>query len=249
MDKALPDILVRYLDGELSGAEKENFEQQLAENSELREELQSLQATREAIRLYGLRQKVSGIHSEMMKEMQPGAVIVPMRKRNLRYALAAAATLVLLIGGYFIYNVITLSPERVFASNYTTYELVTVRDGGSTETLIERAYREKRYNEVISIDASENPTPKAKFLCGAAALELNNLSKAIQCFNEVLAYNRGMSQPVLKDETEYYLALSYLRNKNYDKALALLQTIENDPAHTYRDKVTPKLIRQIKRLH
>jgi tetratricopeptide (TPR) repeat protein len=87
-----------------------------------------------------------------------------------------------------------------------------------------------------------------EFLCGAAALEIRNLSKAIKCFNEVLDASRQTGEPFLKDEAEYYLSLSYIRNQDYDEALALLNTIENDPAHKYSEKVDDKLIRQVERL-
>lgn len=249
MDKALPNILVRYLDGELSGVEKQDLEQELSVDPGLREELDSLRSVREAIRLYGLQQKVSGIHSEMMKEMRPVAIIKPIRGKIIKYSMAVAASLLLLVGGYFIYNAATISPERVFASSYTPFELVTVRDGNNMESNIEKAYREKNYNEVVRIhETGEDHSPQETFLCGSAALEMKNLPKAIKCFNEVLAASRQTGKPILKDEAEYYLSLSYLRNKDYDEALVLLNSIESDPAHTYYKKVNAKLIRQVKRL-
>ncbi len=250
MDNSTPDILVRYLDGELSGVEKQNLEQELSQNTQMREELDSLRSVREAIRLYGLKQKLAGIHGEMMEEMKPGLkTMQPARRKIIRYSIAVAASLVLLIGGYMIYNSMTLSPEKVFASNYNTYELVTVRDGNNAETNAEKAYREKNYNEVLRIhDAGEDHSPKGEFLCGAAALETKDLPKAIKCFNEVLDAGRQSGQPLLMDEAEYYLSLSYIRNKDYEEALVLLNTIENDAAHTYNTKVDEKLIRQVERL-
>jgi tetratricopeptide (TPR) repeat protein len=253
MDNSTPDILVQYLDGELSGTDKLNLEHQLSGDAGMREQLNSLHSAREAIRLYGLKQKISGMHVEMMEELWPAVIRMQPANRSkkiIRYSIAAAAMLLLLISGYMIFSQAKPTPEKVFASNYSHYELVTLRDGNNTETKVEKAYRQKNYTEVLRIhDANEDHTPKGEFLCGAAALETKNLPKAIKCFNEVLDASRQTGQPVLKDEAEYYLSLSYIRNKNYDEALTLLNAIEKDPAHTYNDKVDSKLIRQVERLN
>ena len=49
-------------------------------------------------------------------------------------------------------------------------------------------------------------------------------------------------------ETEYYLFLSYIRDRDYNAALAIMEKIKNDPGHIYHKKVTSKLIRQVKLL-
>ena len=188
----------------------------------------------------------------MMAELQPGVrKIQPAnsKKKFIRYSIGIAASLVLLIGGYMLYTQGERSPEKLFAANYHTYELGTMRDGNAVETKVERAYRAKNYTEVIRIhDAGEDHTPTGEFLCGAAALETKDLPKAIKCFNEVLDASRQTGEPVLEDEAEYYLSLSYIRNQDYEEALVLLNTIQNDPAHKYNDKVDDKLINQVERL-
>ncbi len=243
----MAEKLVRYIDGELTSAEKENLEQQLASDKMLQNKLDSLKSTIKAIKLYGLKSKVSAIHHPMMEEMQaPVRKINPTRK-IVRYSLGVAASLILLAGCYIAYNFLTLSPDKVFASRYQSYELVTVRDGNTNETPVEKAYLEKNYKEVLRIhDAGEDHTPKGEFLCGAAALEVKDNSKAIKCFNEVLDANKQNPKPVLNDEAEYYLSLGYIRNKDYDYALPLLTKIQNDPNHIYNKKITDKLIRQVK---
>lgn len=252
MDNSTPGMsekLVQYLDGGLMGAEKENLAQQLATDTALQAELNSLKSTSEAVKLYGLQQKVSGIHVQMMEEMQPSVKKINSARKIVRYSIAVAASLMLLVGSYMAYNFFTLSPDKVFASRYQSYELVTVRDGNANETPVEKAYREKNYQEVLRIhDAGEDHTPKGEFLCGAAALEVKDNSKAIKCFKEVLDDNKLTQQLILNDEAEYYLSLSYIRNKDYDYALDLLNKIQDNPNHLYNEKVTGKLIRQVKML-
>ncbi len=252
MDNSTPEMsekLIQYLDGELGGSEKVSLEEQLNTDKSLQHELATLKLAREAVKMYGLRKQVSHIHDQMRDEMQQPTRKIRPTNKILRYSISVAASLVLLIGGYLVYNFFTLSPDKVFASSYQSYSLVTVRDGNTNETSAEKAYGDKNYKEVLRLhDAGEDLTTKGKFLCGAAALELQDYSKANKCFKEVLEANKQTQQPVLNDEAEYYLSLSYVRNKDYDYALELLNKIQGDPNHLYRAKVTGKLIRQVKML-
>jgi tetratricopeptide (TPR) repeat protein len=243
------EILVQYLDEELSGTEKEKLEQQLASDQVLQEELNSLQQTREAVRWYGLRQTVQGVHQQVMEEMQAPVRSISPARRIIRYSLAVAASVVLIVLGVAGYNFYNLSSAKVFADNYYSYDQGIVRDGNASQTAAEKAYTQKQYAEVIRIhDAGEEVSQKTSFLTGIASLELNDNNKAIRCFNEVMGMNTQFPVPVLNDEAEYYLALSYIRVKVYDLALPLLKKIQADPGHTYHGKITRKLIRQVKML-
>lgn len=252
MDNSTPGMeekLVQYLDAELTGAEKESLEQQLADSAILRDELDQLKATRAAIRQYGLKTKVAAIHREMMEELQPGVKKIKARNKLAWYGLRVAASVFLVVAGYLTYTFFSLSPEKVFDSGYQSYELVTVRDASTNETAVEKAYREKNYKEVMRIhDTGEDATIKGKFLCGAAALEVNENDKAIDYFEGVLKANKLAQAPAFNDESEYYLSLSYIRRKKYTEALDLLQKIQDDPEHLYKEKVSGKLVRQVKQL-
>ncbi len=252
MDNSTPDMsekLVLYLDGELTGAEKTSLEQELSVNPGLQEALSSLQSAIAGVKLYGLQQTVAGIHGEMMKEWKTPVRKISSTRSIIRYTIAVAASLLLIVGSYMAYNFFTLSPDKVFASRYQSYELATLRDDNTSETAVEKAYREKNYKEVLRIhDAGLDHTPKGEFLCGAAALEVKDNTKAIKCFNEVIVANKQSAQPVLNDEAEYYLSLSYVRNRDYDYALDIMNKIREEPDHKYHSAVTAKLVRQVKML-
>ncbi len=244
----MSELLVRYLDGELSGTEKENLEQQLATDNSLQEELESLKTAREAVKQFGLHHTVTGIHREMMKEMQ-----LPVRKMNttrriIRYSIAVAASIILAVGGIMVYHIFTLSSNRIFASNYRSYELGTLRDGGTHETPVEKAYREKNYKEVVALTEKSQVAREESFLSAMSYLELNNNTMAIERFKRVLFLNQEDKSGLWKDEAEYYLALTYVRNKDFDLALELLYKMQGNPTHLYNQKITRKLIRQVKLL-
>ncbi|MBK8301711.1 MAG: hypothetical protein IPK90_15055 [Chitinophagaceae bacterium] len=239
--------LVSFLEGGLNDIERKAIEQQLSVDMALKQKYDSLVLTRESIRYYGLQQQVASVHQQMLQEM-----VAPVRKINspgkiIRYTIAIAASLVLIAGSYMAYNFFTLSSDKVFASNYQAYELVTVRDLNTDETAIERAYREKKYKEVMRIhDAGEDLTIKGEYLCGTAALELKENVKAIDCFKKVLEENKKTGQSILNEEAEYYLSLTYIRTKEYDNALILLNKMHDDPGHLYNERITGKLLRQVK---
>ncbi len=253
MDNFTPDMpekLVQYLDGELTGAEKINMEQQLAADKTLQNEMDSLKSTREAVKLSGLQQKVADIHVKMMEEMQPPVKKINSTRKILRYSMAVAASLVLLVGGYMAYNFSNLSSSKIFASNYQSFELSNVRDADSQQiSSLEKAYRQKKYKEVIELQVQNNiKSVREIFLAAMSYIELENNVRAIDEFKKVITGNKVAQTSLLNDEAEYYLALTYIRNKDFGLALNLLRKIKEDPDHLYYEKVTGKIIRQVKLL-
>ncbi len=242
------ELLVQYLDGTLEGAEKAGLEQQLAADAALREQFDSLQLTRESIRYYGLKEKVASIHQQMMEEMKAPVKSIRPARRILRYVASVAASLLLLVGGYLAYTFYNLSSDKVFSANYQRYEIATVRDGGTAESATEKAYRAGNYQEVLRLQATGQPSVKEVFLAGAAALELKDNAKAQAAFNQVLQMNKAAGTTVLNDEAEYYLALALVQGKEYKQALELMHKIKDDTGHTYREKITRKLLRQVRML-
>jgi tetratricopeptide (TPR) repeat protein len=253
MDNSTPnmsELLVQYLDGELpEGPARESLEKELATDAMLQQQYDSLLMTRESVRHYGLTQQVAGIHQQMMKEMQAPVKKMSSGRRTVRYVISIAASLLLIVAGYLAYSFITLSSEKVYNANYQPFDLSTARDGNTTLTAIETAYSAKNYKEVIRMhDAKEDVSVKGEFLSGAAALEIKDYPGAITAFKNVIEANKRSSAKVLNDEAEYYLALSYIHNKDYDYALDLMRQIKDDPTHLYNEKITSKLIRQVKLL-
>ena len=76
-------------------------------------------------------------------------------RRIVRYTVAVAASILLIVVCMVGYNFYQLSPGRLFNENYIAYELMTARSvNDSTGSEIEKTYREKKYTEVINIHKS-----------------------------------------------------------------------------------------------
>ena len=170
-------------------------------------------------------------------------------KRIVRYTVAVAASILLIVVCIVGYNFYRLSPERLFNENYTTYELMGARsENDSTGSEIEKTYREKKYAELIIINKTSVLSVKDIFLTGMAYLETNDLSKAISSFQVVIADVKDNKASELKDAAEYYLALAYLKNNDYDQAIELMNVIHDNSSHLYTKKFSRKYINRVKRL-
>ncbi len=244
------ELLMRYLDGEMDIAEKKAFEEQLAADKTLQEEVDRLQEAKVTVRSYGLKKEIEQVHASMMKEFKH---VAPVRKMSsfqkvVRYsvAIAACAALVFIsIEGYKFYK---LSPNDLYTENHIAYTPDNPRGTEPKENEIETAYREKRYADVTKIVFHRSLTPRESFLRGLSYLETGDLSRAITSFQSVLSDSMKTIDVFTKDGTEYYLALAYLKNRDYDESIELMNKIHDDPRHTYNERFSSKYIRRVKML-
>ena len=51
-----------------------------------------------------------------------------------------------------------------------------------------------------------------------------------------------------KQDAKFYLSLSYLKEKNYDKAADLMEKIASEPAHLYRQQITTDVLKDVEGL-
>lgn len=165
-------------------------------------------------------------------------------QRVVRYGVAGIATVLLIFVCIEAYNFYSLNPSKLFNEKYKAYELPAAPD--TVESGIMKAYREKKYDVVINLNANSVLTVKDIFLTGNAFLETSDLSKAISSYQVVLADVKNDAP--LKDAAEYYLALAYLKNNDYDQSIELMNSIRDNTSHSYTRKFTRRYINRVKRL-
>ena len=102
--------------------------------------------------------------------------------------------------------------------------------------------------EVIKLNANSVLSVKDIFLTGISYLETNDPSRAISNFQVVIADVKDDKNSMLKDGTEYYLALAYLKNNDYDQAIELMNAIHDKLISQYKSKFSRKYINKVKRL-
>jgi tetratricopeptide (TPR) repeat protein len=243
------DLMVQYLDGELSPEEKAKIENELKNNTALQQELENLAIAKNAVKTYGLKQKVSAIHKEMMQEMATEKPLQTGTARKIvRIGMSIAASLLVLLLGAGVYQYVTVSTDKLFNEAYQPYSL-SVSRGAAEANMMEKAYQEKNYPAVIEqFNNLKTTDQKENFLAGQAFLATSNNTKAIECFKKVLNLNFAAKTSVFNDDAEYYIALSYLKNKQVSDAYPFLINIRNNPQHMYNDKITSSVMRQLKLL-
>ena len=143
--------LVRYLDGELSESESAALRTELDNNAEMQKEMNNLILTKDFIKNYGIIQKVSGIHQEMMKEMKMQKnTAKPPVKTLPKMIMRIAAGIILLVGLFGLYQYFTVSQGNLYIDRYEAYQVANMR-GTSNANNIEKAYSKKKYDEVIGL--------------------------------------------------------------------------------------------------
>lgn len=174
---------------------------------------------RDALRSYGLKQDIKRIHNEMM----PALKRKPPVRSLFSYANRIAAAILILIVSAGILLYFTSTSSNLFNSRYEPYEESTQRGNAAVASEI-----------------------KTKFLEGQKMLEEGNAVNAINIFTEIIESNRESNDKILADDTEYYLALAYLKANQPGNALRIFQGIQNNKTHLYNDKVTDWFLLRVK---
>jgi len=241
------ETIINYLSGELTGEELSLFEALLAADDAVRRELENLQLARSAVRSYGLKAQVASVHREMMDELKaegqrPPATVY----RLLRPALRVAASLLLILSAIGVYEFVTISPARLYSENYRPYQESLSRGEAATSAL-EQAYAAGKPAVVIGLFSKmDSSTNKMKFLTAQAYLATRQYLSAIRLFNTVIA--SPASDSSFKDDSEYYLGLSYLEYSKAGRAEPILQKIHDDKDHPYHDRVSYWTLLKVKLL-
>nr|MBP6687144.1 hypothetical protein [Lacibacter sp.] len=69
---------------------------------------------------------------------------------------------------------------------------------------------------------------------------------AVLLFDKIYSYNEVNGEKLYEDETDYYLALTWLRLNEKQKAVKLFEKIKADKEHTYSKHIMPFTILKIK---
>ena len=229
-------IMIDHLDNLLSGVSTLEAWEMIHDDKDIAKEWNTLLFAIDGIREAGLNEQVSAIRKqyEAQQSSKPAVVIIRTMYRN---AYRVAAVLFLFVGSATVYKYTSVNSGSVYNEYYSSFELNTSRSS-TTEDPIELAFRNKNWEEVISL--SDIPRPrqmKAEFLVAMANMELKKYYKAIDEFKQIIAANEKSGDSYFQDEAEYYLAMSYLANNDAAQALPILKKIKADKNHLYNERV------------
>jgi len=211
-------LVEKYLSNQLSEEERKAFREQLQTDNALREEYdlqKSMNIFLEKDRNQAaLQNQFNQLGKEFFQEKKEEAKVVPMNRNRNRFLigiLSAAAVGLLL----FFFNPL---------QSGSMYD----------QTKAEAAFNEKNYSsayELLTTYLQNNPgESKAQLALGISALETGKTSRAVDIFTQLKNGNSA-----LKDYGTWYLGLTYLKEKDMEKAKSFFEQVPQSQKKLYED--------------
>jgi hypothetical protein len=241
------DLLIRYLDGELEGAELESVKKDIEADPALHEELENLSLAKKAVTAYGMHKKIQSIHPKMMQELRENSGKgTGVTRMIFQYGFRAAAILIVLFGISVFYQYYTSTPEKLFNENFQSYDLRVTR--GSSNSSLEDLYEKGDMTGLINrFNHLKSPQVADYFLAANAYLNTRRPDSAVILFVGLENLNRTNQTHYFEEDTEYFLALSYLANKEPVKALPLFEKIHANPGHPFHSAVSAWFLTRLRK--
>ena len=221
----------KYLDGELSKAEKETFEIKLLHDSDLIDDLLILNEIDRILTdsdTPEFEKKVKGLINSIEPNNDFFSKIINFTASAKYYIAASVAILI----GVFLYNIYIINKpvnEKLFAEYYVKYDPDIInRSGSSTENKFSSAlnlYMHKDYDKALNllseISFSPENTEYIKLYSGLCYMELNEFSSAIKSFQSIDKPNSA-----IYIHAQWYEALAFLKLNNINKATEIFNEIK-----------------------
>ena len=236
----------RHLTGRLDTEGAEDLEADLAKDEALQRAYEDVQIAQALAHHYGLREDIKAVRRAMQagssSSYHSPASSTKIRSIRVYLGQVAAGAAILMIG-FLGFQYATLSSEDLYTEKATAYQLSVSRApqvvGSSQEEQLEQQYQAGNYPAVTArYQQLKAPSVTAVFLAGQAYLQTSQPQLAIRNFRRIAEDNNGQDINRFQEDAEYYLALSYLQANQVDQALPYLETIHDNPQHSYHALVT-----------
>ncbi|MFK8009399.1 MAG: tol-pal system YbgF family protein [Saprospiraceae bacterium] len=249
MEKDNYTLIEKYLNGELNEEEIKKFQSRLKEDTVFAEEYtlqKSMNIFLEKNRNQpALESKLASIGKDFFvegKNEQEDKVIPISRNKNRNrwiiglIATAAVAALLVMFNPF---------QEGDLYQQYAAHQPISLTEkstGNDVSTKAETAFNQKNYAlayENLTLYLQENPADqKAQLALGISALEDGKTTEAITIFEKM-----ATGDSAFKDYGTWYLALSYLKQKDFEKAKSFLSQVPNSEKSLF--KKAQKLLKDL----
>ena len=247
------ELIEAYLANELSAADRQAFEQDIADDPAMQAELQTQRAMRLGLQALAIEQRLQRARQRVAEQAnstkgdadnQPDAPVKPLigTKQAPRWGYwAAAASVVIGLGfglGVYWYQH-QPAPELAYLDPATTDQLTKSLPADLRPTdrqrIIDaiRGYKAGQYDKVVEqlrIPSADRRTVYYQhYFLGLGLLARKQYADAIAPLEAAQA---SLSLP-LRQKASWFLAVAYLKNGEKEKALPILDAIRTDKAHPY----------------
>lgn len=227
-----------YLTGSMDAAERKAFEQQLADNPELQEELNLYKEVNSTLAAdfqheeqnAAVKQTLQSMSKEFFSEEQKQAKVVTMQRSQWikRIAVAAAVVLVVVFAWPYLFT-----PAPLQYADLADHGKASFTEMGGGEALLpqaEKAFNAGDYATAIQplqtyIMENDGDT-QAWFYLGICLLETDENDRAETLFKQISTLNSAY-----KTEAVWYLALTALKKGEMDNCKKYLEQIPEASSH------------------
>lgn len=239
------ELLDKYLDGELDNVEKRDLERRIQEDPRLKNELEILRISRDAFRTKALRERVKKLHQTLIPEIQADDTkVVPMDRKNrvFKVAMSVAASVIIVIASFIVYQYSTVSADKLYAQQFLSYELPVTRSNADEITTIDSLYLSGSYAQVIEyFNSLSQKGVRDYFLTAMSYLHIEKFNEAIGLFQYIVDKNNNTAgEKYFEQETDFYLSLAYLKTGDFGRCKELFAKMKADPKHIYHKNVSRK---------
>ncbi len=223
----------KYLDGELSEQEVKTFEAEMQSNKDFAHEVKLQQTARETVEYANFMDKVETIRNEKSPSEQSKKSSTGIIRRLLPIVgLAAAALIALLVWQPWQGSLVD--------NYYEPYTLNVTQRGTGEQSLLqaEKAYNSGDYTAALPIFEKYPDKVEVQLAKGNAEYNLGKLDAAATTFEQIISTNK---YPYHEPIANWYLALTYLKQDEPEKAKTVLAKIKNGDYYDRAQRLFKKI--------
>lgn len=220
------DLFDLYLREDLSSSEKEEIHARLKSDSVFKKEFDGYMTSVNALETLSIGEEMGDIIGQVYE------------KKSVSWRIPAAAAVILMIliptiyQGYFRSG----SDQELFTAYYTPYPPAQNVRGNQQSDRGMVLYRNNEYSAAIPLFESQIAADSTKarihLFLGNCYLRVNNTAKAIEHLEKLLLVTNSR---IIQQNTEWYLALAYLKEGGTQETVEQLQSIVSSN-HLFSEK-------------
>lgn len=215
------ELIDKKIESELTSEEGKRFDERMAQDSEFADAYHTQQLAIETLQMHHtqtLRTEVKQMYSRSKVR----------RQQKVRWYYAAAAVVLLSMVSLATYwYLLPPASEQLYATYYTVYPAQRITRGEDTTSYSVgmRLYDNSEYAAAIpylqQLATTDSLYDRTHLLLGNAYLQTGQLAKA----QEVLSPVAASKDALLRQQGQWYLTLSYLKQNNISQARAILEEL------------------------
>jgi TolA-binding protein len=233
------DMINRYLDGEMNAEELGAFEAAMQQDADLKSEVELLRDVNETLKIklhpdeneMALRSSLKEMKAEFFESRAGQAKVVSLNRKRWMTAIAAVLVIGLMVTVWQPWK------KEDLYQQYADIKMPAIAErGAAADSLLKQAvknFNDKKFTEAIPVfetvlkDSAKNSF--VQYYYGIALLENGNVEKARVQFLELY-----YSASIFRNDAAFYMALSYLKEKNKAACKDWLNKVPSDTAPWFK---------------